>query len=75
METAFQRARAAGAQGVSLSGSGPTLVVFAVQNLDLICHEMLSAFREQGIEASIMKLLPDNEGARVINGGLQNLWP
>ncbi|NLC76123.1 MAG: homoserine kinase [Clostridia bacterium] len=70
METAFQKAKAAGASGVALSGSGPTVVAFGVENMDVICGEMLAAFAEQGIEASIMKLLPDNEGARVINGGL-----
>lgn len=69
MEAAFQKAREAGARGVTLSGSGPTLVAFCLQNIDHICQEMKSAFTEQGIESSIMKLLPDNEGARVINGG------
>jgi homoserine kinase len=69
MESAFQKAKEAGAQGVTLSGSGPTLVAFCLQNIDYICQEMTSAFTKQGIEVSIMKLLPDNEGARVINGG------
>lgn len=70
METAFQRGLDAGAQGVALSGSGPTLIAFGSDNtVDAVCKEMLSAFTEQGIEASIMKLLPDNKGARVIDGG------
>lgn len=69
MELAFDRAKAAGAQGVAISGSGPTLVAFCVDNIDNICHEMEAAFLEQGIDVSIMKLLPDNDGARVINGG------
>lgn len=70
MEQALQRARAAGAQGVALSGSGPTLVAFCGEhNIDEVCHAMETAFQEQRIEVSIMKLLPDNQGARVINGG------
>src|SRR5690606_2513763 len=69
MEQALARARAAGAQGVALSGSGPTLVSFCLDNIDEVCQAMKTAFDEQGVEVSIMKLLPDNQGARVINGG------
>ena len=69
MELAFNRAKAAGAHGVAISGSGPTLVAFCLDNIDNVCREMESAFLEQGIDVSIMKLLPDNDGARVVNGG------
>lgn len=71
MEKAFLNAKKAGAYGVALSGSGPTLIAFCPDNIQFeqISSSMARAFREHNISISIMNLLPDNYGARVINGG------
>ncbi|MFA5536117.1 MAG: homoserine kinase [Bacillota bacterium] len=71
LEAAFKNAKNAGALGVTLSGSGPTVVAFSTksQELENISLSMANAFQDFGINVSTQKLLPDNFGAKVVNGG------
>lgn len=71
MEAALTNGKKAGALGVALSGSGPTVIAFCSEKNQLECvsSSMARAFNEADINVSIKNLLPDNLGARVINGG------
>ena len=66
MEKAFTEAIKAGALGVALSGSGPTLIALAQEKLDDICQAMKEVFAEQKIDSTVMHLLPDNCGVQLV---------
>ena len=70
-EAAIRDAKSAGALGVALSGSGPTIVAFSTKSnkLENISLSIKNAFKEFGVNVSIQELIPDNFGAKVINGG------
>lgn len=59
-------ARLAGARGVALSGSGPSLIALADSNFNLIAKVMKETFRESGVKARCMILAPSPVGARAL---------
>lgn len=62
-----EAALAAGAYGVCLSGSGPTIAAFAGQNEEEIAAHMCAAFQEAGVQARAHILTPVQEGATVLD--------
>ncbi|NLJ83555.1 MAG: homoserine kinase [Halanaerobiaceae bacterium] len=63
MEAAYE----AGALGVALSGSGPTMIAIAKENMDEIGRAMLEAFKENEIKARYLVKTVDNQGCKVIS--------
>lgn len=66
MKKVLAATRLAGARGVTLSGSGPSLVAFADNNFNLIAGVMRDTFRRNGITAKVMVLNPSPVGARAL---------
>lgn len=66
MKKVLAAARLAGARGVTLSGSGPTLVAFADNNFELIARVMKDTFRQNGVTAKVMVINPSPVGARAL---------
>lgn len=59
----FAAAIGAGAKGVALSGSGPTIIALAVDQEENIGLAMMKAFLQHGITCSVRYLQPVNNGA------------
>jgi homoserine kinase len=59
-------AKLAGARGVTLSGSGPTVIAFADSNLELIARVMGDTFRQNGVKSKVLVLKPSPIGARAL---------
>ncbi len=57
-------AKLAGARGVTLSGSGPTVIAWTDSNFDLIARVMGETFRQNGIKTKVLVLKPSPIGAR-----------
>ena len=62
---ALEKARAAGALAVTLSGAVPGLFVFPGQNRKAIAKVMLSAFEDAGVSARAFHLASSAQGASV----------
>ncbi len=74
MTDVFEAALDAGALGAALSGSGPTVIAFSddPEKVSSIAGAMREAFRNYGLPASTLTLVPDREGACIVetaNGG------
>ncbi len=66
---AIRSARKAGANGVALSGAGPSLIAFSGQPADArIGQVMKQAFEKAGLTARIFPLNISHSGASVVNG-------
>ena len=75
MQAAFAAARAAGAQGVALSGAGPSAVAFAARSHEAVADAMRGAFAAAGLESRAWILEIDREGSRVDgNIGMAKWW-
>lgn len=61
----FDAALDAGALSVALSGAGPTMAAFCVENGEAIAANMKRAFKRHNIESETKVLDIDNEGALV----------
>lgn len=59
---AVQAAKAAGAVGVSISGDGPALLIFALYNHRVITSRVEAAFNEAGFDARSWVLAADTQG-------------
>ena len=57
-------AKLAGARGVTLSGSGPSVIAYADANFELIARVMGETFRQNGIKSKVLVLKPSPIGAR-----------
>lgn len=66
MKKVFAAAKLAGAKGISLSGSGPTIIAYSDSNLDLIARVMRDTFRQNGVSARSMVLGISPVGARAL---------
>lgn len=66
MKKVFAAAKLAGAKGITLSGSGPTIIAYADDNLDLIARVMRDTFRQNGIASKSMVLGISPVGARAL---------
>lgn len=65
LEDVFKAAKHAGAHGVALSGSGPSVIALTHRYPQPIGRAMKIAFGRNGIEAKVMILDADNEGIKV----------
>lgn len=66
MEQVWQAAKDAGAMSAALSGAGPCLLAFAMQNTAKIGQAMQATFAQNGVQAEILVLSPDRAGAMVV---------
>ena len=66
MRDVFRAARRAGALGASLSGAGPCLIAYTLENEEAVGQAMVEAFREHEIEAHALQLSLDAHGARIL---------
>ncbi|NPV79611.1 MAG: homoserine kinase [Firmicutes bacterium] len=67
LEDVFASAIAAGALGVALAGSGPSVVALATQAEEKIAFNMVQAFQRHGISAISFITTIETRGARVLN--------
>ena len=66
MKDVFRAAHKAGALGASLSGAGPCLMAYALQDEEAVGEAMVKAFAQHGIEAHALQLAIDSHGARIL---------
>ncbi|MHB8918548.1 MAG: homoserine kinase [Desulfocucumaceae bacterium] len=66
MKKVFAAARLAGAKGITLSGSGPTIIAYSDGNMDLVARVMKDTFRQNGVKAKSMVLGISPVGARAL---------
>lgn len=66
MKVIFAAARAAGAFGVFLSGSGSTILAFARDRAMTVAYEMFDAARLAGVDGRVEVTQPTDQGAHVI---------
>ncbi|NTW05338.1 MAG: homoserine kinase [Peptococcaceae bacterium] len=64
MKKVFAAARLAGAKGISLSGSGPSIIAYSDSDLELVSRVMRDTFRQNGIIAKSLILDISPAGAR-----------
>jgi homoserine kinase len=67
MKVIFAAARAAGALGVFLSGSGPTILAFTQGREMTVAYEMAEAARQAGVEGNVHITQPAVKGAHVVD--------
>lgn len=66
MKKVLAAAKLAGARGVTLSGSGPSVIALADGNFDLIARVMGDTFRQNGVKCRTLVLKPSPIGARAL---------
>ena len=66
MYDVFKAARAAGALGASMSGAGPCLIAFTVENADAVGMAMRDAFAKNNVKSQYHVFDIDGTGATVI---------
>lgn len=62
---AYRAAMAQGALGVALSGAGPSLIAFTIENKEAIAQAMIGAFNDAGLDCRMWLLNPTNQGVTV----------
>ena len=60
-----EAASAAGALGITLSGAGPTVAAFCLNNMEIVGKQMQAAFMKHNIACDIKVIRADQEGACV----------
>lgn len=63
-----ERAYENGALAVFLSGAGPSIASFSVDNFDAVGKAMVEAFKEEGVKAMYLVLDVDKEGTKIHEG-------
>ena len=66
MRDVFRAARRSGALGASLSGAGPCLIAYTLENEEAVGQAMVEAFANHEVEARALQLSLDAHGARVL---------
>ena len=66
MKDVFRAACRAGALGASISGAGPCLIAYTLENEESVGQAMVEAFQEHEIEAHALQLSLDAHGARIL---------
>ena len=66
MKDVFRAARRSGALGASLSGAGPCLIAYTLENEEAVGQAMVEAFAKHEVEARALQLSLDAHGARVL---------
>lgn len=67
MKVIFAAARAAGALGVFLSGSGPTIMALTQGREMTVAYEMAEAARQAGVEGKVQITQPALQGAHLVD--------
>lgn len=60
-----EAATSAGALSIALSGAGPTVAAYCLNNMDRVGNQMQDVFKQHGISCEIMVLSADLEGAKI----------
>ena len=63
---AYDAAYAAGAQGVALSGAGPSLIALTQNDPQPVVRAMIDAFGAAGMDSRSWILKPTTQGAQVV---------
>ena len=66
MKDVFRAARRSGALGASLSGAGPCLIAYTLEDEEAVGQAMVEAFAKHEVEARALQLSLDAHGARVL---------
>ena len=66
MKDVFRAACRAGALDASISGAGPCLIAYTLENEESVGQAMVEAFQEHEIEAHALQLSLDAHGARIL---------
>lgn len=66
MYDVFEIAQKNGALGTTISGAGPTLIAYTVENAEVIGQKMVEAFLNHDIKAKYLVLDIDAQGAKII---------
>ena len=66
MKDVFRAACRTGALGASLSGAGPCLIAYTLENEEAVGQAMVEAFKEHEIKAHALQLSLDAHGARIL---------
>ena len=66
MKDVFRAACRAGALGASLSGAGPCLIAYTLENEESVGQAMVEAFKEHEIKEHALQLSLDAHGARIL---------
>lgn len=66
MYDVFKAADSEGALGTTISGAGPTLIAYTVENAEAIGQAMVEAFAKNNVQAKYLALDIDDKGARII---------
>jgi homoserine kinase len=66
MDLVISRAQEAGALGAALSGSGPTIIAFILEEGDRVGAAMQGAFSEVGIQSKVFTLALNRSGAQIL---------
>lgn len=67
MYEVFAAGRKAGALGVAMSGAGPSLMAYTVENAEAVGEAMVAAFQAHGIQSRHLQLQIDCVGAGVVD--------
>jgi len=67
MADVFAAGKKAGALGVAMSGAGPSLMAYTVENADTVGEAMVQAFSTQEIKSRYLCLDVDYDGARIVD--------
>jgi len=65
-EDVIKAANAAGAIGAAISGSGPSMIAFAIENTDEIGQSMVNAFAANDLSARYIVVDADNMGTQIM---------
>jgi homoserine kinase len=68
MNEIFDAALQAGALGVYLSGSGPTVLAFCTVNAEAIGDKMKAVAQGKGLNGKVKMVEPCSTGAHIISG-------
>lgn len=66
MYDVFNAANEHGALGTTISGAGPTLIAYTIENADAIGQSMVQAFAKHNIKSKYLVLDIDSKGAQII---------
>jgi homoserine kinase len=66
MKRVFEAAMRAGAQSVSISGSGPTIIAFVNSRDDQVGRAMSEAWLAEGIDSACLPVELDTQGTRIL---------
>jgi homoserine kinase len=67
-----EAATSAGALSIALSGAGPTIAAYCLNNTDQVGNQMRDVFKHHDIPCEIMVLRADQEGAKIWNNKDEN---